>query len=75
MANAEALVSLLGNLVSREGISVEEAARLLGIAKGTAYRAVRAGQLPAIRIGRRWIVPRRALDAMLSGKAPLPQPS
>jgi len=50
-------------------ISVEEAGRLyFGLSKTSAYAAVRAGRIPAIRIGKRaWRVPVRALDAMLAG--------
>jgi excisionase family DNA binding protein len=47
-------------------ISVPEAARLLGIARMTAYAAVRDGTLPALRIGRRLVIPRVALDRLLA---------
>jgi excisionase family DNA binding protein len=44
-------------------ISVEDAARILGISRGLAYEAARRGELPCIRIGRRLLVPRaRLLD-------------
>jgi excisionase family DNA binding protein len=42
-------------------ISVEEAARMLSISRGLAYEAARRGELPTIRLGRRLLVPRRAL--------------
>jgi excisionase family DNA binding protein len=42
-------------------ISVEDAARLLGISRGLAYEAARSGQLPVIRLGRRLLVPRQRL--------------
>jgi excisionase family DNA binding protein len=51
----------------KEVISVEDAAKRLRIGRNQAYEAVRNGQLPAIRIGRRWIVPVAALDRILSG--------
>ena len=35
-----------------EFITVEEAARRLGLPRSTVYRAVRQGRLPAIRVGR-----------------------
>ena len=41
--------------------SVEEAGRMLGISRGSAYEAVRNGQIPSIRIGRRLLVPRARL--------------
>jgi excisionase family DNA binding protein len=42
-------------------ISVEDAARLLGISRGLAYEAARHGELPVIRLGRRLLVPRARL--------------
>jgi excisionase family DNA binding protein len=46
-------------------LTVEEAARLLRIGRGTAYEAVRAGTLPTVRIGRRILVPKARLMALL----------
>jgi len=46
-------------------LKIEEAAKLLGISRNTAYDAVRTGQLPIIKIGRRFLVPRAALERML----------
>jgi excisionase family DNA binding protein len=45
--------------------SVEEAARLLGVSRGVGYEAARRGQLPTIRLGRRLLVPKIALERML----------
>ncbi len=44
--------------------SVAEAARILGAAPVTLYRAIRAGEFPAVRIRGRLIVPASALEAM-----------
>ena len=41
-------------------ISVEDAGAVLGISRGGAYEAVKSGDIPSIRIGRRLLVPRRA---------------
>lgn len=46
--------------------TVEEAAQLLGISRGTAYESARRGELPTLRLGRRLLVPRRALEQMLT---------
>lgn len=46
-------------------LTVEEAARLLGISRALAYELVARGEVPSIRLGRRIVVPRRALDTML----------
>lgn len=50
-------------------ISVEQAGELLGIGRDAAYQAVRAGTIPALRIGRYWRVPRSALLRMIDGQA------
>ena len=46
-------------------LTVEEAACLLGISRALGYELVARGQLPSVRLGRRIVVPRRALDALL----------
>lgn len=45
--------------------SVEEAAGLLDLCRNAAYEAVRRGDIPSIRIGRRIVVPKAALDRLL----------
>lgn len=47
--------------------TVARAAALLGVSRNTAYEAVRTRQLPAIRIGRRIVIPRDQLHRMLAG--------
>jgi len=39
-------------------MTVDEAARILGISRNSAYEAVRRNQIPSIRIGRRILIPR-----------------
>ncbi len=46
-------------------LTVEEAGRLLGLSRNSAYKAAKAGDIPTIRIGRLLRVPRAAFDAML----------
>jgi excisionase family DNA binding protein len=46
-------------------LSVEEAARLLGISPGLAYQLVHRGELAAIKLGRRILVPRHAVEALI----------
>jgi excisionase family DNA binding protein len=38
-------------------LTVEQAAELLGIGRNQTYEAVARGEVPAMRIGRRWIIP------------------
>ena len=48
-------------------ITVTEAACRLGIGRNSAYEAVRRGEIPTIRIGKRILVPISALDRLLEG--------
>jgi len=49
-------------------LTVDEAAVYLRISRGLAFAAVRDGTLPSVRIGRRILVPRRQLEALLAGE-------
>ena len=51
-------------------LTVEEAAAYLRISRGLAFAAVKDGSLPCVRIGRRILIPRRQLEALLDGSAP-----
>lgn len=51
-------------------LTVEEAGRLLGISRALAYELVATGDIPSLRLGRRIVVPRRALDALLASATP-----
>ncbi|MFU8841679.1 MAG: helix-turn-helix domain-containing protein [Nitriliruptoraceae bacterium] len=46
-------------------MTIPEAARLLGISRSAAYRAVARGEIPTIRIGRRLLVPTAKLYRLL----------
>ncbi len=50
----------------RRTVSVEQAGRSLGISRGAAYARANDGTLPTIRPGRRLLVPKAALDRLLS---------
>lgn len=45
--------------------TVEEAAQLLGISRSFAYEAVQRGEIPSMRIGRRILVSKVALERLL----------
>lgn len=47
-------------------VSVEEAARILGISRGAAYAHARDGSLPIVRLGKRLLVPRAVLEKLLT---------
>jgi excisionase family DNA binding protein len=44
--------------------TVAEAAGLLGLSEPTLYRAIRAGEFPAIKVRGRYVVPAKAIDEM-----------
>jgi excisionase family DNA binding protein len=46
--------------------TVPEIAELLGISRSSAYQCVRRGEIPALVLGRRVVVARAALDALLT---------
>jgi excisionase family DNA binding protein len=49
-------------------MSVREAAQALGIGRDTAYGLIRDGRLPAVRVGRRVLVPRTALERWIEAE-------
>jgi excisionase family DNA binding protein len=55
-------------------VSGEEAAALLGISRALAYELVRRGDLRCPRLGRRVVVPRKALENFIeAATTPTPQ--
>lgn len=55
----------LTDLEGRATITVDEAARLIGIGRSAGYQAVASGDLPSIKIGRRIVIPVAPLLRML----------
>jgi excisionase family DNA binding protein len=51
----------------RSTLSVEEAGcEVLGLSRAASYAAAKSGALPVIRLGRRMVVPRHALERLLT---------
>ena len=48
-------------------LTVTEAARCLGIGRNSAYEAIARGEIPVVKVGKRLLVPKAALDRLLSG--------
>lgn len=46
-------------------LSVAEAGKLLGLSRSLMYEAIRTGQIPSIRIGRRILIPIAPLERLL----------
>jgi excisionase family DNA binding protein len=74
---AEVLSAALASAERRRQISVRkltltvpETAELLAISRMSAYAAVREGTIPSVKIGRRVLVPRAALDRLLAQADP-----
>lgn len=58
---------------SKQGLltlSVEEAARKIGLGRAAAYAAVHRGEIPSIRFGKRILVPKAALEQALQVTVP-----
>jgi excisionase family DNA binding protein len=67
-------MSVLGpKYEGRTTLTVDEVAEVLGVSRWTAYEAVHKHQLPVIKVGRRLLVPKAALEKMLD--APVAQPT
>ena len=47
-------------------LTVDEVAKILRIGRISAYQAIERGEVPSIRIGRRILIPRAALEQMLN---------
>jgi excisionase family DNA binding protein len=56
------------NKNSIKTISVQEAARALGVGRRLVTAAVKSGQIPSVLIGKRWRVPVAALQDRLAMK-------
>lgn len=54
----------------RAVLCVAEAAELLGISRALAYDLIRRNELPSVRLGRRILVPRVAIEQLLVQAAP-----
>jgi excisionase family DNA binding protein len=49
-------------------MTIDEAGVLLGIGRNLAYQLAHQGKLPVIRLGKRFLVSRKAFEAMLDVK-------
>ena len=58
--------SLNEPVTQRATLTVAEVAVVLGISRSMAYEMVQTGDLPALRFGRRIVVPRRALEKLMA---------
>jgi predicted DNA-binding transcriptional regulator AlpA len=56
--------------ISRETLNIETAGKMLGVSRAVAYELARRDQLPVpvIRLGRRMVVSKRALEEVLDAR-------
>jgi excisionase family DNA binding protein len=47
----------------------EEVATLLGLHVNSVYTMLKSGELPSVRAGRKWLIPRRRFESWLEGSA------
>ena len=46
-------------------LSISEVAKILNLSRNSAYAGVKRGEIPCIRVGKRLLIPRAALEKML----------
>jgi excisionase family DNA binding protein len=51
-------------------LTPEDVAVRLGIGRNQAYEAIARGDIPALRLGRRWLIPRAAFERLLTETPP-----
>ena len=56
-------------------LTVEQTASLLHMTAKQVQRLARAGQLPAVRVGRRWLFPSDEIDRLLGGRTAIATPA
>ena len=47
-------------------LTIPETAKILRIGRNSAYEAARTGEIPTVKIGKRLLVPRKALERILA---------
>jgi excisionase family DNA binding protein len=55
-----------GNMEEKKStLSAKEACEMLGISRGSLYQGIHSGEIPSFRVGRRYVIPRAALERIL----------
>ena len=55
-------------LVNEGLVSIPEAARFLGVGRTLIYLLLERGELPSAKVGKRRVIPRKALVALAAGR-------
>jgi len=53
-------------ICERATLSIEQTAQILGCGRSLAYEMARQGRIPTLRLGRKLVVPKLALEKMLA---------
>ena len=53
----------------RQTMNCDECAKLLGVARSTVFSAIQRGQIPYLRVSRRILIPRAAIERLLQNGA------
>jgi excisionase family DNA binding protein len=56
----------------RRVLGIPEVAERLGLFRETVRRAILRGELPAVQVGRQWLVPVEVVERIESGEGPRP---
>ncbi len=51
-------------------LTVDETAKCLGVGRNSVYEAIARGEIPFIRVGKRLLVPKAALETLLAAGRP-----
>ena len=46
-------------------LTVDETAKILGVGRNSAYEAIARGEIPVVKVGKRLLVPKAALEQLL----------
>jgi len=46
--------------------TVDETAKILGVGRNSAYEAIARGEIPVVKVGKRLLVPKAALEILLA---------
>ena len=49
-------------------LTVDETAKILGVGRNSAYEAIARGEIPVVKVGKRLLVPKAALEKLLNGR-------
>ena len=50
-------------------MSPADAARWIGVSRSTLYRHIQSGEIPAVKVGRRTVLPTHHLEAFVAGRS------